>query len=187
MELKGDSADKWEQVREKTRELADAILEDLESIDAIKSDLKERSDRLNRYTEELKKLSNAADKEVLREESGMLNDDAPEDYSIYNETKPEQKAKIKPEIVQNSGEGAHSSSQEIVETTDEITSNDQIDATSEVKEGKKKSKANNDKDDSVVKKDRKKPNSKSKNADKTGGNQNQLALDDAGMEQKDNQ
>lgn len=91
MELKGNSADRWEQFSNKLGELAASVATKKEMITAISSTLDDMMKQLETEQSELEQLGNLAYKEVLREESGTLNDD--EDYSqpVFTPTHDDQK------------------------------------------------------------------------------------------------
>lgn len=75
MEQNGLAASRWEQVSKKTREMADDIEKELETIDKIMGDLAGVTEKLDYYEKNLEQLGAMADKEMLREESALLNDD----------------------------------------------------------------------------------------------------------------
>lgn len=77
MELKGNAADRWQQVSDKLAEIAVDIAAKQELVKDISSTLEELGAELKNEQKLLDKLSNLALKEVLREESGTLNDEPP--------------------------------------------------------------------------------------------------------------
>lgn len=77
MELTGNTADRWEQVSNKIAEIASNIASKQELIKSISSTLDELTTDLDTERDALEKLGNLAYKEVLREESGTLNDETP--------------------------------------------------------------------------------------------------------------
>lgn len=77
MELKGNAADRWQQVSDKLAEIAANIAAKQELVKDISSTLEELGAELKNEQKLLDKLSNLALKEVLREESGTLNDEPP--------------------------------------------------------------------------------------------------------------
>lgn len=77
MELTGNTADRWEQISNKMAEIASSIAEKQELIKGISSTLNDLNSDLDAEHDMLEKLGNLAYKEVLREESGTLNDEAP--------------------------------------------------------------------------------------------------------------
>ena len=77
MELTGNTADRWEQVSNKIAEIASNIASKQELIKSISSTLDELTTDLDAERDALEKLGNLAYKEVLREESGTLNDETP--------------------------------------------------------------------------------------------------------------
>lgn len=84
MELTGNTADRWEQISNKMAEIASHIAEKQELIKSISSTLDDLNLELNTERDTLEKLGNLAYKEVLREESGTLNDETP----VTPESKP---------------------------------------------------------------------------------------------------
>ena len=77
MELTGNAADRWEQIGNKINELTMSILAKQELIKGISSTIEDLDAELDADRRMLEKLSNLALKEVLREESGTLNDEPP--------------------------------------------------------------------------------------------------------------
>ena len=77
MELTENTAAKWEQIRNETAELASSIASKQEIIKSISSALDELITDFDTERETLEKLRDLADKEMLREESGTLNDETP--------------------------------------------------------------------------------------------------------------
>lgn len=77
MELTGNAADRWEQIGNKINELTMSISAKQELIKRISSTIGELDAELDADRKVLEKLSNLALKEVLREESGTLNDEPP--------------------------------------------------------------------------------------------------------------
>lgn len=77
MELTENTAAKWEQIRNETAELASSIASKQEIIKSISSALDELITDFDAKRETLEKLRDLADKEMLREESGTLNDETP--------------------------------------------------------------------------------------------------------------
>lgn len=75
MELTGNTADRWEQISNKIGEIATSISAKQELIKGISSTIDELSIELDAERKVLEQLSNLALKEVLREESGTLNDE----------------------------------------------------------------------------------------------------------------
>ena len=75
MELTGNTADRWEQISNKIGEIATSISAKQELIKGISSTIDELSIELDAERKVLERLSNLALKEVLREESGTLNDE----------------------------------------------------------------------------------------------------------------
>lgn len=87
MELTENTAAKWEWVRDETAKLASSIASKQEIIKSVSSTLDKLIADLDTELETFERLSTLADKEVLREESGTLND---ETTTI---SEPEQKSK----------------------------------------------------------------------------------------------
>lgn len=77
MELTGNTADRWEQTSNKIAEIALDVASKQELIKSIVSTLNELIVDLDTERDMLEKLGNLAYKEVLREESGTLNDETP--------------------------------------------------------------------------------------------------------------
>lgn len=77
MELTGNAADRWQQISDKLGELALNISQKQEMIEAISSTLDNLKKDLGTDKKALEEVSNVAFKEVLREESGTLNDEPP--------------------------------------------------------------------------------------------------------------
>lgn len=77
MELTGNAADRWEQIGNKINELTMSISTKQELVKGISSTIEELDAELDADRKVLEKLSNLALKEVLREESGTLNDEPP--------------------------------------------------------------------------------------------------------------
>lgn len=77
MELTGNAADRWQQISDKLGELALNISQKQEMVEAISSTLDDLKKDLNTDKKALEEVSNVALKEVLREESGTLNDEPP--------------------------------------------------------------------------------------------------------------
>lgn len=77
MELTGSTADRWEQICNKINKLTMSISAKQELIRGISSTIEELDAELDADRKVLEKLSNLALKEVLREESGTLNDEPP--------------------------------------------------------------------------------------------------------------
>ena len=77
MELTGSAADRWEQICNKINKLTMSISAKQELIRGISSTIEELDAELDADRKVLEKLSNLALKEVLREESGTLNDEPP--------------------------------------------------------------------------------------------------------------
>ena len=77
MELKGNTAERWEQVSNKLSELSEGLSGKKKEIDAMITSLKQVEKEIDSTRKTLEKLGAAAYKEVLREESGTLNDEAP--------------------------------------------------------------------------------------------------------------
>ena len=75
MELTGNTADRWEQTSNKIAEIALDVASKQELIKSIVSTLNELIVDLDTERDMLEKLGNLAYKEVLREESGTLNDE----------------------------------------------------------------------------------------------------------------
>ena len=86
MELTENTAAKWEWVRDETAKLASSIASKQEIIKGVSSALDELIADLDTELETFERLSTLADKEVLREESGTLNDEAP----VISKPQPEQ-------------------------------------------------------------------------------------------------
>ena len=78
MELQGNTADRWEQVSTKLAELSEEYKEKKKTINGIVSSLKQVEKDLATLQSNIEELSNITYKEVLREESGTLNDETPE-------------------------------------------------------------------------------------------------------------
>ena len=77
MELTGNAADRWQQISDKLGELALNISQKQEMVEAISSTLDDLKKDLDTDKKALEEVSNVALKEVLREESGTLNDEPP--------------------------------------------------------------------------------------------------------------
>lgn len=77
MELTGNAADRWQQISDKLKELALNISQKQEMVEAISSTLDDLKKDLDTDKKALEEVSNVALKEVLREESGTLNDEPP--------------------------------------------------------------------------------------------------------------
>ena len=77
MELTGSTADRWEQISNKINELAMGISAKQELVKGISSALEDLNAELDTERQTLEQLANLALKEVLREESGTLNDEPP--------------------------------------------------------------------------------------------------------------
>jgi len=77
MELTGSTADRWEQISNKINELAMGISAKQELVKGISSTLEDLNTELDTERQTLEQLANLAFKEVLREESGTLNDESP--------------------------------------------------------------------------------------------------------------
>lgn len=77
MELTGTTADRWEQVSNKIAELAQDIEKKKKTISDAITSLKQVEKKFGSLQLELEQLSSIAYKEVLREESGTLNDEMP--------------------------------------------------------------------------------------------------------------
>lgn len=77
MELTGSTADRWEQMSNKINEIAMSVSAKQELVKGISSTIEELGAELDADRKVLEKLSNLALKEVLREESGTLNDEPP--------------------------------------------------------------------------------------------------------------
>ena len=77
MELTENTAARWERIRNETAELASSIASKQEIIKSISSALDELITDFDTERETLEKLRDLADKEMLREESGTLNDETP--------------------------------------------------------------------------------------------------------------
>ncbi len=75
MELTGNTADRWEQISNKIGEIAASISAKQELIKGVSSTIDELGAELAAERKALELLSNLALKEVLREESGTLNDE----------------------------------------------------------------------------------------------------------------
>ena len=86
MELTENTAARWERIRNETAELASSIASKQEIIKSISSALDELITDFDTERETLEKLRDLADKEMLREESGTLNDEAP----VISKPQPEQ-------------------------------------------------------------------------------------------------
>ena len=86
MELTENTAAKWEWVRDEAAKLASSIASKQEIIKSVSSALDELIADLDTELETFERLSTLADKEVLREESGTLNDEAP----VISKPQPEQ-------------------------------------------------------------------------------------------------
>ena len=86
MELTENTAAKWEWVRDETAKLASSIASKQEIIKGVSSALDELIADLDTELETFERLSTLADKEVLREESGTLNDEAP----VISKPQPEE-------------------------------------------------------------------------------------------------
>lgn len=76
MELQGNSADRWQQISDKLAELSSDIVAEQKAVNSVRSILDELGSSLNDRQQLLEKMSNLAYKEVLREESGTLNDES---------------------------------------------------------------------------------------------------------------
>lgn len=77
MELTGNAADRWQQISDKLGELALNISQKQKMVEAISSALYDLKKDLDTDKKALEEVSNVALKEVLREESGTLNDEPP--------------------------------------------------------------------------------------------------------------
>lgn len=86
MELTENTAAKWEWIRNETAELASSIASNQEIIKSISSALDELIADLDTKRKTLQKLHDLADKEMLREESGTLNNEV----SVISKPQPEQ-------------------------------------------------------------------------------------------------
>lgn len=86
MELTENTAAKWEWVRDETAKIASSIASKQEIIKSVSSALDKLIADLDTELETFERLSTLADKEVLREESGTLNDEAP----VISKPQPEQ-------------------------------------------------------------------------------------------------
>lgn len=89
MELTGNTADRWEQISKHISELSSEI-EKNQAIakDAI-STMKQIGKNLTNLQSKVDELSTLAYKEVLREESGTINDEAPVfDDAVKDSIKP---------------------------------------------------------------------------------------------------
>ena len=75
MELTGNTAARWEQISNKIGKIATSISAKQELIKGISSTIDELGAELDAERKALEQLSNLALKEVLREESGTLNDE----------------------------------------------------------------------------------------------------------------
>lgn len=93
MELTGSTADRWEQMSNKINEIALSISAKQELIKGISSTIEDLNAELDAEHEILEQLSNLALKEVLREESGTLNDEAPVFEDAQNPEKKTEKLK----------------------------------------------------------------------------------------------
>ena len=77
MELTGNAADRWQQISDKLGELALNISQKQKMVESISSTLDDLKKDLDTDKKALEEVSNIALKEVLREESGTLNDEPP--------------------------------------------------------------------------------------------------------------
>lgn len=77
MELTGNAADRWQQISDKLGELALNISQKQKMVESISSTLDALKKDLDTDKKALEEVSNIALKEVLREESGTLNDEPP--------------------------------------------------------------------------------------------------------------
>ena len=98
MELTGSTADRWEQMGNKINDLAIDVSAKQELIKGVSSTLEDLNGELDAVRKTLEQLRNLADKEVLREESGTLNDEAPVFDDVQN---PEEKEDEKVEAASN--------------------------------------------------------------------------------------
>ena len=78
MKLTGNAADRWQQVSDKLGELALSISAKQALVEGILSALDELNGELANEKKTLETISSLTLKEVLREESGTLNDEPPE-------------------------------------------------------------------------------------------------------------
>ena len=92
MELTGSTADRWEQISNRINELATGISTKQELIKGILSTIEDLNTELDAERKALGQLGNLALKEVLREESGTLNDEMP----VFND-EPDTKKQFKKE------------------------------------------------------------------------------------------
>lgn len=92
MELTGSTADRWEQISNRINELATGISTKQELIKGILSTIEDLNTELDAERKALEQLGNLALKEVLREESGTLNDEMP----VFND-EPDTKKQFKKE------------------------------------------------------------------------------------------
>lgn len=77
MELTGNAADRWQQISDKLGELALNVSQKQKMVESISSTLDDLKKDLDTDKKALEEVSNIALKEVLREESGTLNDEPP--------------------------------------------------------------------------------------------------------------
>lgn len=96
MELTGSTADRWEQISNRINELATGISAKQELIKGILSTIEDLNTELDVERKALEQLGSLALKEVLREESGTLNDEMP----VFDD-KPDTKKQPKKEDAPN--------------------------------------------------------------------------------------
>lgn len=105
MELTGNAADRWEQISKKLNELAMSISAKQELIKGISSTIEDLDEELDTDRKLLEKLGNLANKEVLREESGTLNDEPPAiPEPVQPKKTPTKKSVKKPSEIQKQPE-----------------------------------------------------------------------------------
>lgn len=75
MELKGNTAERWEQISTALGDIAAETDKQYQMLEKVSELLSALSDSIKANQDALVKLSGAAYKEVLRESSKMLNDD----------------------------------------------------------------------------------------------------------------
>ena len=98
MELNGTTtADRWEEISNHLSELSQKISKEKTAIHSLLTELKKSEKNLDKLTSDLEKLSGLAYKEVLREESGTLNDEMPE-YKPEIASEPAPAIKPRPEL-----------------------------------------------------------------------------------------
>ena len=94
MELQGNTADRWEQVSTKLAELSKECKEKKKAINNAVALLKQSEKDLAMLQSNIEQLSNITYKEVLREESGTLNDEIPEFDNATDDTTESADGKI---------------------------------------------------------------------------------------------